>query len=615
MHDAANADRSDAELLDIVRAGDPSAFALLWQRHSRAGRTAARHMSSASHADDILSEAYLRIFELVLTGRGPRGAFRPYLYRTIRSIAADRWSSPEESSDDLDHVPDLTEAGPWEDGAFDRNAAARAFGSLNERWQAVLWYTEVEGMPPREVAKILGLSANAVSALAKRAREALQSAWVEVHVDRELRHAECRTTLDHLQRYQRGKLTAAASRAVSAHLDSCDDCARAAAEFAALNRQLALVLVGILLGGGTTFGFLGGSGAATPATAAGFADGAPAGSSGSEVAGPGSSGGSPPGGAASGSAGGSVTAGTVTGGILGGVSGTLLLAAATAAALVVGGGALYLSRAADASSNSEIVATPSLVPESEAEAQDPTAEDQSERGSEESAEESAEDRAEQTADESRSGAAGDDAHEVVKIPLDSPRSDPSGRTPSSPAGEDGGDGDDPDHPASPQPGLNPIPDPQPAPEPQPDPEPQPEPQPDPEPQPQPEPEPQPEPIPEPDPQDEGDPSLTPIDPRWARCSDGSVYIEGRSALLGALVFARVVHAGQVTEHPEQMQVLGDARWYSSSPVFLPGTETGAAGATLEIQLRLADGRASPWTQFPLEAMNELDAPPAQCIIR
>ena len=248
MLDPVLADLTDAELLDTTRGGDTAAFAVLWKRHSGAGLVAARHLGSASSADDIVSEAYLRILELVLSGRGPQGAFRPYLYRTIQSIAADTWRRPEDARDDFDHLPDDAEVAPWHDDAFDRAAAARAFGTLNERWQAVLWYTEVENLPPRDVARILGLTPNGVSALAKRAREALRSAWVEAHVDRDLRDAECRSTLGHLQRYQRGKLTAAVSRQVEAHLDSCETCARVAAEYTVLNRQLALVLIGVLLG-------------------------------------------------------------------------------------------------------------------------------------------------------------------------------------------------------------------------------------------------------------------------------------------------------------------------------------------------------------------------------
>ena len=53
---------------------------------------------------------------------------------------------------------------------------ARAFASLPERWQAVLWHTEIEGARPADVAPLLGLTANSVAALAYRAREGLRQA-------------------------------------------------------------------------------------------------------------------------------------------------------------------------------------------------------------------------------------------------------------------------------------------------------------------------------------------------------------------------------------------------------------------------------------------------------
>ncbi|WP_053387199.1 sigma-70 family RNA polymerase sigma factor [Leucobacter japonicus] len=372
MPRSAHTGRSDAELLDATRAGDTSAFSVLWERHSRAGLVAARHLGNPSNADDVVSEAYLRIMELTLDGRGPRGSFRPYLYRTIQSIAVDHWRRPEDAAENLDVIPDLTEAGPWEDGAFDRNAAARAFASLSERWQSVLWYTEVEGLPPREAAKLIGISPNGVSALAKRAREALQSAWVDEHINRELAEAACQSTLSHLQRYQRGKLTAALSREVEAHLDTCDACAGAAAELSGLNRQLALVLAGAVLGGGSVVTFLGGVGSTAPASATALVDGASGvapidpGSGSAVGSGSGSTAGSSSGAAAgSGSAaagsGAAAAAAGAAGGVLGGVSG-MVLAAAVAGALVIGGGAIWITNAVQSGSVSTEVAASAAEP-------------------------------------------------------------------------------------------------------------------------------------------------------------------------------------------------------------------------------------------------------------
>ena len=69
---------SDAELIESARSGDTSAFAELWRRHFRPAARVARQFTSID-ADDLVSEAYARIFQRVLAGGGPTGAFRPYL--------------------------------------------------------------------------------------------------------------------------------------------------------------------------------------------------------------------------------------------------------------------------------------------------------------------------------------------------------------------------------------------------------------------------------------------------------------------------------------------------------------------------------------------------------
>lgn len=258
---------SDSELLDACRAGDTAAFAEVWKRHHRAGLVAARNLAPTLDADDLVSEAYLKILELVQRGAGPRGAFRPYLYQTIRTVAADRYRSPEQTSHDLEEIAGATDAGPWQENAFDLSAAAQAYGTLNERWQSVLWYTEVEQMPPREVAAIMGISPNSVSALAIRAREALQSAWVEAHVNRELAEAECAWVLERLQRHQRDRLTARATRQVDAHLAHCKTCQAAAEECRTLNERLALVLASLFLGGGGAAALMGVDSSASAGTA------------------------------------------------------------------------------------------------------------------------------------------------------------------------------------------------------------------------------------------------------------------------------------------------------------------------------------------------------------
>lgn len=326
---------SDSELLALSREGDGDAFGLLWERHRLAGIVAARNIAPSLDPDDLVSGAYLKIFELVRDGRGPTGAFRPYLYRVISSIAADTFRSPEVTGLSMTEIPDLKEAGPWEDGAFDLNAAARAFESLPERWQSVLWYSEVEGLAPREIAPMLGLSPNGVSALASRAKEGLQSAWVETHIDMQLSDEACRSTREQLQRYQLGRLTAKRTREVRAHLDTCASCTAAAAEFKVLNKQIALVLATILIGGASAGALLQGlqplAGAgALAAAGASSATGAASAASGSAGTMNGTA-------ASAGIASSSVASAATTGGIGIGSVIAAVTAGATLVAAVVGG--------------------------------------------------------------------------------------------------------------------------------------------------------------------------------------------------------------------------------------------------------------------------------------
>lgn len=248
MNDDASTSAIDSELLLRTSTGDATAYAELWHRHHRAGITAARGLAPHQDPHDLVSEAFTRILALVQDGRGPKGAFRPYMYQVIKAIGIDWGRRPEASSEEIEDLPDPDDVGPWRETAFDRDATVVAFGSLSERWQSVLWYTEVEGLRPREVAKLLGVTANTVSALAVRAKSALRSAWVEAHLNPDLGDPACQSALKELQRYERGKLTAAASRAVEAHLDTCDACRGAQEELSRMNRQLALVLVGLTIG-------------------------------------------------------------------------------------------------------------------------------------------------------------------------------------------------------------------------------------------------------------------------------------------------------------------------------------------------------------------------------
>ena len=239
---------SDAELIVGARKGDPEAYGELYRRHVGSALAAARALSrSRSDADDITSEAFARVLRALQSGSGPEVSFRPYLVTAIRNVFYDRVrrnrEEPTEDMSDEVNVALLDAADRQDDGAF----AAAAFASLPERWQLVLWHTEVEGRSVSEVAPILGLVPNAVAALAYRAREGLRQAYLQAHL-REQTAAECRACAANLGAYVRDGLSARDRKRVDAHLEGCSSCAALVAELSDTNNTLRAALIPVLIG-------------------------------------------------------------------------------------------------------------------------------------------------------------------------------------------------------------------------------------------------------------------------------------------------------------------------------------------------------------------------------
>ncbi|NYG60540.1 RNA polymerase sigma factor (sigma-70 family) [Nocardioides daedukensis] len=246
----------DAELISAVRGGDLSAYGDLFERHVDAARRLARQLTNHSDADDLVSDAFAKVLKVLQDGRGPDLAFRAYLLTAVRRLHIDRIRSTSKLHTTGDLEP-FDPGVPFRDTAvegFENAAAAKAFASLPERWQLVLWHTEVEGHKPAEVATLLGMSANSVSALAYRAREGLRQAFLNSHAV-ELEDAQCRWTHEHLGGYVRNGLSKRDAGKVEKHLDECRPCMAIYLELTEVNSNLGALLAPLLLGSvaGTTY--------------------------------------------------------------------------------------------------------------------------------------------------------------------------------------------------------------------------------------------------------------------------------------------------------------------------------------------------------------------------
>lgn len=240
--------RSDEELVQSTRSGDRGAYAQLWHRHARAGHRAARQFTWLD-ADDLVSEAFVRIYRVILAGGGPRGAFRPYLYTVIRNLARSWGTARHEIAvDDPAEFEHVDEADDPATAALDRTLTVQAFRTLPPRWQAVLWYTEVEGLDPHEVAPLMGLSPNGVAALSYRAREGLRRAWLQAHISDATGSVECRWVVAQFGQAARHGLSERADERMTRHLATCAHCTILSEEISEVSSQLALTMLPLVLG-------------------------------------------------------------------------------------------------------------------------------------------------------------------------------------------------------------------------------------------------------------------------------------------------------------------------------------------------------------------------------
>ncbi|HEV7655699.1 MAG TPA: sigma-70 family RNA polymerase sigma factor [Mycobacteriales bacterium] len=338
---------SDGDLISAVRSGDSDAYGVLYRRHAGSALGLARQLTgSRAEADDLVAESFAKVLDVLRAGGGPDAAFRAYLLTTLRHTLYDRARRDRklELSDDMTRHD---RGVPFQDTAvagLESSLAARAFNRLPERWQTVLWHTEVEQESPAQVAPLLGLTPNGVAALAYRAREGLRQAYLQEHLADGVDGAH-RATVTRLGAWARGGLSDRQRTKVDAHLAVCEQCSALADELVDVNGGLRSVIAPLVLGTGAAayLAHVTGGGAGVAAAAAGTAaaagGAAAGGTAGTAAAAGGAAAGGTAGAAVAGEAAATGTAGSAFGSVTAWVAGTHAgqAVAAAAAAVVIGG--------------------------------------------------------------------------------------------------------------------------------------------------------------------------------------------------------------------------------------------------------------------------------------
>lgn len=258
LHDSdeASAGLDDANLIAMVRMGDAQAQEILYARHYSAALAAAyRHSNSVSEVEDLVAGGFEKVFAIIGSGGGPDVFFRAYLCKAVSNLAF-AYNAHEKRQSLTDEFEVFDQAHEHADpvmSQFESGVVADAFRSLPERWQAVLWYLEVDDMKPADVAPLLGLAPNGVSALGVRAREGLRQAYLQCHLRNGSEEA-CKFASSHLGAYIRGRLSSRGEAKVERHLSECSDCTAALLQLDEVNSSMRGIVAPLFLGGITALG-------------------------------------------------------------------------------------------------------------------------------------------------------------------------------------------------------------------------------------------------------------------------------------------------------------------------------------------------------------------------
>lgn len=168
---------NDVTLIASVRAGDPHAYAELFDRHRQSVERLARALRRDGSADELVGSVFADGLREILEGDADRIAVRPWLLSLTKT-------------------------------SDDPSGGKTAFEALDPEHQAVLWQLAVDDEEPERVATTLGVSTSALARRLEQAREALRTEYLRqqreasaplharTHLDDVTMHAdECATCL------------------------------------------------------------------------------------------------------------------------------------------------------------------------------------------------------------------------------------------------------------------------------------------------------------------------------------------------------------------------------------------------------------------------------------
>lgn len=171
---------TDAELISAARAGDDDAFAALVRRHQRAAvRIAAVALGSATDADDVAQEAFVKAHAALPRFRTD-ARFEPWLYRIVTNTARNHLRSQGRHRARALRASSLATVGsaaPEDEvvGRDERAAVVAALDRLRPDDRLILTFRWYDGLSEAEIAEALGCRRGTVKSRLSRASARLRA--------------------------------------------------------------------------------------------------------------------------------------------------------------------------------------------------------------------------------------------------------------------------------------------------------------------------------------------------------------------------------------------------------------------------------------------------------
>jgi RNA polymerase sigma-70 factor (ECF subfamily) len=172
---------SEMDLIERIRSGDPSAEEMLYQRYSaRVYYLALKRVASASDAEDVRSETFVRVLAAIRLGqlRQP-AAFASFCFRTLDNVASEMARQSQRTTG-LACEPAAPVAREFLDEDV-KSAIHRTIARLKPREREFLKMYYYDELPKNEIARRAGIPEERVRLLKSRTLKSFREYYLRLH--------------------------------------------------------------------------------------------------------------------------------------------------------------------------------------------------------------------------------------------------------------------------------------------------------------------------------------------------------------------------------------------------------------------------------------------------